>query len=666
LITFKAGDQTINTYRNSLFFLILLLFSPAGAKSTADIYADQRSKFVAAEKALRQGKITAYQAMRDDLKDYPLYPYLEYRELRYGFSSTKLPRVKKYLDSYKELPISSLLRTAWLNHLAKKKKWSDYLELYTPQSSIQRQCNYLRALINSGQQDKAFKRVAPIWSFGGSRPDDCTPVFKEWRQAGKLTARLVWKRIELSMHNNEIGLARYLRRYLPAKEKAWFDQWLRIHNRPEKLVKRVKLQGPDRLRKIILIHGIKRLARINTKTAITAWNRLQKDNKFPDRLQKQAERSIALRMIRSRNRHSLKYLDQIQPHANDTQLHEKRIRKALSKQKWKLVNKWIQQLPKHLKSSDEWRYWRARALGELGQGDAAKKQLQQIIGERSFYGFLAADLLQADYNLKHQPLKASSSTLKQLEGNQGLLRSREMFRLNRYTSGRREWRAATRNMDSKQLKAAAILAHKWGLHDRSIVATAEARSWDDLKLRFPLAHRERVDKRAQEKNLESAWVFAVIRQESAFVQDAHSPAGALGLMQLMPRTARSTARKLKIGVTKKSRILQPDINIRLGTAYLRGVLNELGQNKVLATAAYNAGPSRVRRWLPLKPIPADLWIATVPFDETRGYLKRVLAYTVIYKQRLGQKAERLMDSMPPIQRRIRKTADIIQTEPNQG
>jgi soluble lytic murein transglycosylase len=558
------------------------------------------------------------------------------------------------------------LRTAWLNHLAAKKKWVDYLALYTPQSSIRRQCNYLRALINNGQQEKAFKRVAPIWSYGGSRPDDCTPVFNAWRKAGKLTGKLVWKRIELSMQKGEVGLARYLRRYLPSSEKAWFDQWLRIHNHPEKLVKRAKLQGPDRLRKLILTHGIKRLARKNVTRAISAWNRLQQDNNFPDRLRRQAERAIALRMIHSRHKQGLEFLDKIRPHASDTMLHEKRIRTALSGQQWKLVNKWIKQLPQDLQASDEWRYWRARALGELGDPDAAKGQFQKIIGERSFYGFLAADRLQIDYDLNYQPLQVSRSTLKQLEKNQGLLRSREMFLLNRHTSGRREWRAATRDMNPEQLKGAAILANRWGLHDRSIVVLAEAGSWDDLKLRFPLAHRKRVDKRAREKNLESAWVFAVIRQESAFVQDAHSPAGALGLMQLMPRTARSTARKLKLGVTKKSRILQPDVNIRLGTAYLRGVLNELGQNRVLATAAYNAGPSRVRRWLPAKAIPADLWIATVPFEETRGYLKRVLAYTVIYEQRLGQKPGRLMDSMPPIQRRLRKTADITQTEQNKG
>jgi soluble lytic murein transglycosylase len=332
------------------------------------------------------------------------------------------------------------------------------------------------------------------------------------------------------------------------------------------------------------------------------------------------------------------------------------LRFVLSRQKWDLIYKWTQQLPRHLRTKDEWRYWNARALGELGKKEEFKARLRTLAKERSFYGFLAADLVKVDYNLNYRPSKVGAVVLNKLKHNQGLLRSREMFLLNRFTSSRREWRAATRNMKHEQLKGAAIIARDWGLHDRSIVVLAQGGLWDDLGLRFPIVHRKQVDRMAQEKNVESAWVFAVIRQESTFIQDAHSPAGALGLMQLMPSTARSTARKLKMKSPKKEKILQPDVNIRLGTTYLRIVLNELGQNKVLATAAYNAGPGRVRRWLPKKAVPADIWVATVPIDETRGYLERVLAYTVIYKKRLGEKPGRLSESMPPIQRNLKKTA----------
>lgn len=619
----------------------------------AAVYKDEREKFVAAEKAFKQGKITEYNSLRKDLEKYPLYPYLEYTELRYGFSSNKLPRVKKFIEKYQEVPLSYLLRSAWLNHLAKKSAWKSYLELYTPQNSIERQCNYLRALINSKQEEKAFKLIKPIWLHGGSRPDDCTPAFNAWHKAGKLTPELAWERIILTMQQGDTSRARYLQRYLPKDQKRWFEQWMHIHNNPERLASKIKLSVPKKLQHTITAHGLKRLARKNINKALSVWKRLQQDKAFPKQLLQQAEHTIAMRMMRSKHRRSLKFLDQIKPHATDTKLHERGLRYALSRQKWDLVYKWTQRLPRDLKNSDKWRYWNARALAKLGKREESKSKLKPLAKERSFYGFLAADILGVNYNLNHQPSKVSAKTMRQLKNNQGLMRSREMFLLKRYTAARREWRAATKGMKPEQLKGAAILAHNWGMHDRSIVVLAQGGLWDDLNLRFPIAHRKQVDKIAQKKNIESAWVFAVIRQESTFIQDAHSPAGALGLMQLMPKTARSTARKLNMSRLKESNFLQPDVNIQLGATYLKTVLNELGQNKVLATAAYNAGPGRVRRWLPKKPIPADLWVATVPFDETRGYLERVLAYTVIYKDRLGEKTGRLSDIMPPIQRNLK-------------
>lgn len=648
--------QTINTLRNNLFLLILLLSFPVAAADIASKYKKEREDFVAAEKALKQGKISEYQALRKGLEKYPLYPYLEYSELRYGFSSKKLPRVKKFLKLYKDVPISYLLRSAWLNHLAKKKQWNSYLELYTPQNSIERQCNYLRALINNKQEEKAYKLAKPIWLSGDSRPDDCTPVFKAWHKAKKLTPELVWERIILTMQKGETTRARYLRRYLPPKQKGWFDQWLHIHNNPERVTNKIKLKGPVKLQQTILAHGAKRLARRNIKSSLKVRERLQKQKGFPSELLKQVEHVIAMRMLRGKHKGTMEFLNKIKPQAKDTLLHEKRLRYALGKQKWKLVSKWTQQLPRPLRLRDEWRYWGARALDQIGKTKESKERLKLLAKERSFYAFLAADKLKVEYNLNYKPLKVTDAITKEIESNQGLIRAREMFLLNRLTSSRREWRAATKNMKEEQLKGAAILGGKWGLHDRSILALAQGRLWEDLGLRFPVAHRKRVEQSAREKKLDSAWVFAVIRQESTFIQDAQSPAGALGLMQLMPRTARSTARKLKMSAPSQSKILQPDINIRLGSAYLRTVLDELGQNKVLATAAYNAGPSRVRSWLPKKPVPADLWVATVPFNETRGYLERVLGYTVIYKHRLGKKPGRISDSMPPIQRDLRKAS----------
>jgi len=610
----------------------------------------QRTGFMAAEKALKQGQLTNYRKLKSSLKDYPLYLYLEYQELRHDLSLNKGSQIKQFLKKHPDLPISPLLRRAWLNYLAKQGNWSDYLAFHKPGKSAQSQCHYLHALVKTGQKTKALQQVKPLWLHGHSRPEACDYVFETWRKAGKLTNKLTWQRIELAMQEHNLKLARYLRRFLDPKEQPWLDHWLRIHRKPQQLAKPVKLNGPKTLKDKILLHGVRKLARKDIDLALSTWSRLQRNNSFSKQQQYQAERRLALSMVFKEHDAALDFLDGIQPNEDDTAFLELRVRAALSEQDWDRVIRWVQELPEPIGAQEEWRYWLSRALEKNGKQAKAQTLLEKLTRKRSYYGFLAADLLGADYNLNHTPVTADPSQVRRLAITKGLLRARELYALNQLIDARREWEHVTRKLDENGLKAAAKLAHQWGLHDRVIIALAKAKAWDDLELRFPLEHRTWVDSRAQQRKLDSAWVFAVIRQESAFMKDAHSSAGALGLMQLMPQTARSTAKKLRKRPPPRSKLLQPNTNIEFGTAYLRKVLDELGQNQVLATAAYNAGPHRVRRWLPDRAIPADLWVATIPYRETRRYLRRVLAYTVIYEQRLGLKPGRLTKKMSPIQR----------------
>jgi soluble lytic murein transglycosylase len=199
------------------------------------------------------------------------------------------------------------------------------------------------------------------------------------------------------------------------------------------------------------------------------------------------------------------------------------------------------------------------------------------------------------------------------------------------------------------LQAAAKLAERYGWHDRAIFTLARTGYWDDLELRFPLEHAALVKHNAELQGIDIAWVFAVMRQESAFMSNARSHAGAMGLMQLMPSTARQVAKNvLKTPPPRRQDLFEPDTNIALGSAYLKQMKGRLGDSAVLATAAYNAGPHRVTRWLPEETLPADIWIELVPFKETRGYLKRVLAYTVIYEKRMGRQPKRLEQRLHPV------------------
>jgi soluble lytic murein transglycosylase len=218
-----------------------------------------------------------------------------------------------------------------------------------------------------------------------------------------------------------------------------------------------------------------------------------------------------------------------------------------------------------------------------------------------------------------------------------------------FSDARREWAAATRNFSTDELKLAAVLADRWEWHDRAIMTVASAKDYSDLKLRFPLDYKSDIKQVADSKQLDPAHVYAVIRQESAFNKDARSPAGAMGLMQLMPKTGLATARKYNIPLGNTSLLYQPDKNITIGSTYLQQVMGQYDKNIVLASAAYNAGPHRVDRWLPREDEQeADSWIALIPYRETRNYVQRILAYIAIYDWRMGQPETPIRQHMPVV------------------
>jgi len=292
-----------------------------------------------------------------------------------------------------------------------------------------------------------------------------------------------------------------------------------------------------------------------------------------------------------------------------------------------------------------------------GKTEQANPIFEALSGNRSFYGFLAADMLQKDYALNHDELSVDEEVYNSVKTLPAIERTRELLALDRQLNARREWYAASKHFDHDEILAAAQLAHEWQWHDRAILAMAKAKQWDDLTIRFPVEHKSHVMQQAQNTDIDPAWIFAMMRQESAFMSDAQSPVGALGLMQLMPGTAKSVARKLKQSRPSKTSLFDPEKNIELGTAYLQQVFKQLDENPVLAIAAYNAGPHRVKRWLPDKDMPADIWIEMVPFKETRQYLKNVLAYTVIYADKLGIEDMRMQQRMPVIQKD--KAAELV-------
>lgn len=632
---------------------IALLIGPHAEASdpTARILT-QRRLLLAAEQALERGERGRYAELRGQLNDYPLLPYLDHRAL--GKAPTRA-EAEAFLERYPDTPLSQKVRRELVERLADAGDWKGVLATYRPSGSIAQRCHYLTALWQQGQADLALGEAGILWSSAESDPKACQALFAEWIGGGRLTTELVWQRITLAMAEGNLALASELERYLPAADQSWLRLWLAVQRDPRQLAERIQPLGPHPQRGRILVEGIKRLANQDPATAATLWSVVRSEAGFSGADLCAVDSALALGRARRDVPGSLAGLDGLGPCLSSPRQREERLRAALRAQDWGRLRCWIEDLPEGERQEEVWRYWYARALETLGDEEVASFIWETLAQERSYYGFLAADRVGQPYRLGHRALSVDPELAEQLAERGATQRAQELLALERTAAARREWQLLIEDLAPAELQAAAYLAQGWGWHDQTILTLARAGAWDDLELRFPLAHQALVSEAAAQQQLDPAWIYAVLRQESAFASDLRSAAGAIGLMQLLPATAKEVARERGLGEVSANGLTQPALNIALGSAYLAKLHQRLGGHPLLATAAYNGGPARVMTWLPTEPLAADLWVELIPLRETRQYLQRVLAYQIIYRHRLGEEPlplARLMTPIPPDQRLV--------------
>ncbi len=638
----------------SLFLVVLAV--PTAASTGGDPFVEQRRLFQQAEDALKRGHLRTYRRLLSELGGYPLKPYLEYERLRRWMRRVSDTEIQRFLARHEDLPIADRLRSRWLKRLARQKRWEKFLAEYRPVGGTSLKCLKGRALFAVGREEEAMALARELWLVGRSQPRACDPLFARWTAEDGRTAELTWQRIRLAMNNGRTSLARYLARALPEADQAWVQRWIRMRRAPAEALHHKEYQRDTALAREIVRYGVRRLARRDPQAAYDFWQTVRERHLHRDGVEavNEVDRYIALRAAYRGLPQALPWLEAVM--RPDKKVREWRIRTALRQGQWGAALTWIDALPAEEQRQSRWRYWRARIMARGGEERlptlelAARRQFADLARERDFYGFLAADRLGHDYSVHSEPLNFSEKELRAFARRPALVRARELFRLGRLADARREWNRAIRGLDERGLRLAAVLASRWGWHDRAILTVARSAHFDDLDLRFPLVYRRQVLAEARKFRIDPAWVYGVIRQESLYMVDARSSAGALGLMQVMPNTGRLTARLLNTRLRSTRELLEADKNIRIGAAYLRRMHDTFG-NPVVATAAYNAGPQRVRQWLPEQPLEADLWVETVPFSETRQYVQRVMAYTVIFDHRLDGRFERLSRRMPKVVQR---------------
>jgi soluble lytic murein transglycosylase len=594
----------------------------------------QQKRFIKAEKLVGKSKSAQYTSLYNHLHYYPLQPYLDQKRLLKNIRLSNAVEINKFLVKYKGTPLDWPLRKTWLKYLAKSKKRILFLESYKPSSNAELSCQHLKFRLASGLPESVvLPEVTKLWKVGKSQNKACDPLFERWKKAGYQTNTVIWQRIVLAADGGKHTLIPYLTKLLPPEQQYLAKLWHKVRRDPA-LVGKLQYFPNKSIRETeILAYGLKRLIWRNPDKAILSYEKAQQKFVFTHNQQQKINEKFALALSAKNHQQAQVWLDKLEFSSLNKNMLQWRLSQALKKQDWERLIVDLKVLPNQYKDDLKWKYWYARALIATDSVERGQYLLQQLSNERHYYGFLAASYLRTPASMQHKPLSFSLAEKRQVINYPAAKRAFEFYHLGRYYQARSEWNYLMSQLTNREKLIAAKVANENQWFDRTIFTLAKVGYLDDVALRFPKAFDEEINRHANIEKIAPAWAFAIARRESSFMTDARSPAGAKGLMQLMPNTAKS----LRKGKINRNYLLNADNNIELGTRYLKKLLDRNSGNQVLATASYNAGPHRVKTWLKnLKAIPADIWIETIPYKETRNYVKSVLAYQEIYQHEPGQ------------------------------
>jgi soluble lytic murein transglycosylase len=615
-------------------FAILLQAHPAQA-DLPEPSARVRAEYQSASSALARGDAGPFNRLSSSLRDYPLYPYLELARLRRSLTPPDTGAVEQFLTRYdRQLP-AARLRSDWLAALAKRSDWQAWLRHFREdEASLTERCTRAFALWQTGAKKDAGAAAAALWMTPRSLPANCDAALAPWLAQGNPGPEAAWQRFELALDAGETALARYLQRFLDTPHAADATLFLSVLDTPARVreARRFNAANPRHAR--IVASGLSRLAKSDPAGARKGFDDYSRTGVLDAAGQQRVAPRIAAALALNSPAEALQWVLGLPPTAQSEALTEDALRYALREQDWNGVSAALSTGPAPESAAQRWDYWKTRAAEARGalDGAALKERFAAVRATRSYYGFLAAERIGEPFEMQHRSTVVEPAILEATAREPGIMRAREFFLTGDVIASRREFGWTTARLDERQRLAAARLADTWGWHTLAITTVAAAKEWNDLELRFPVIHREHFDAAGKRQQLDTHWLFAIARQESALNPGARSPVGAMGLMQLMPATAQQTARASGLRYRGSADLLDPGTNVQLGSHYMRLMLDDFGQNRVLAAAAYNAGPGRVRQWLRRLPGPVDhdLFTETIPFKETRQYVQNVLSFAVIY------------------------------------
>lgn len=596
----------------------------------------QRADYLLALAAVQHHDYVHYQKLADKLQDYPLYPYLRYYDLVSRIHTASPTEINSFLTKYSDTPLAQKIWIEWLEAVAADKHWSQYLALYRATSNVTLQCLARQALWHLGYVQPAFNGVQDLWLNPKPSPAACQIVISQWQRDGDLTLTLLWEKIYIAMSGNDINSIHQILPLIPQNQQWVIQLYQAVYNNPALLNEPQLLDNTEPVTRFILKAGMQKLASQNASQALVTWQNLQKWYSFDTVEKQEVARILGVALALQGDPDAINWLTAAGNDNTDQSAQLWRVRAALLIQDWPAVLTAIAQLPPDQQRLAAWQYWQARALAATGQAVNASIIFESLSRQEDYYGQLAALQLGIPISKKFQSHLINQQQLQNIANIAAFQRAFELYQLNYKYLARDEWQWGLQKLPLNQYLYAAQLATQWGWFECAIATNQLLGEQGDITLRYPLAYRGNINLVAQQFHLNPAWVFAEIRQESLFQTQAHSAAGALGLMQLLPDTAITFADKLHLNFAGESTLFNASDNILIGGDYMQKLLSEFHGNMVVATAAYNAGPARVSHWLgKQKPMPADIWVETIPVQQTRDYVKNIMASTSFYEQQLG-------------------------------
>jgi soluble lytic murein transglycosylase len=617
-----------------------------GAALSPPAFADKGdAAFLSAREAFRNGERVRLGRQVEALQGHPLQPWAEYWALRLRLDDGDASGVADYLNRHPGAYLAEKLRGDWLRVLGKNGDWEAFQRERPALALPDAEMNCYAA-----QAARTPDSVRALWSSGQDLPQACETLVDQLVAGGGLTVEEVWQRMRRLLEAKRVGAARNAAAYLPAGEGFDGRGLESIAQSPARHLD--KLPGgfvAQRGSREVALFAVQRQARNDPQDAARRFAAIE--SRFSAEERAYAWGQLAWQAALRHQPEALAWYDKAAGTILSDEQLAWQVRAALRVHDWNTVRRTIAAMPAPMVTQADWTYWQARALAAGGQSDEARRHYLKIAGQPNFYGNLADEELGRTVEVPPRAVAPSVEELALAAANPGLQRSLALFRVDMRVEGVREWVWSLRGMDDRALLAAAEVAQRNEVWDRAINTADRTLTQHNFNLRYIAPFSDRVRPKANELALDNGWVYGLMRQESRFIMNAKSSVGAKGLMQLMPATAKWVAKKINLSNFHPARVTEMDTNVTLGTNYMKMVLESLDNHPVLASAAYNAGPGRARKWRAERPLEGAIYAETIPFSETRDYVKKVMSNAIYYNTLFEGKPQSLKGALGVVRAR---------------